>query len=104
MVEMFGDINFWLRFDDNSGFIEEFKKYIDNIAKCNLVLHKSEYVSDFVDCGCDTTDEQSDMIKILQKLSQSLQYIIDKDIKGHKNYITDSLDSWARYLYELMEW
>lgn len=103
MVEMFGNAAFWMNFD-NGGFIEEFKKYIDNILQCGLLLYKSQYISDFVDCGCDTTNNQAEMVRILQNLSQSLQYIIDKDFHGHKNFMNDSFDKWARYLYENMEW
>ena len=103
MVEMFGSIEFWLKFD-NGTFIEEFKKYIDNIITCGLLLYKSQYVTDFADCGCDTTDNQADKVKILQNLSRSLQYIIDKDVRGHKNFMSDSFNDWAKYLYENMEW
>ena len=103
MVEMFGSIEFWLKFD-NGTFIEEFKKYIDNILTCGLLLYKSQYLTDFADCGCDTSDNQADMVKILQNLSRSLQYIIDKDVRGHKNFMSDSFNAWAKYLYENMEW
>ena len=85
-------------------FIEEFKKYIDNILTCGLLLYKSQYLTDFADCGCDTSDNQADMVKILQNLSRSLQYIIDKDVRGHKNFMSDSFNAWAKYLYENMEW
>ena len=102
MVDMFSNIDFWSRL--GTEFIKEFKLYIDNIVKCNLVLYKSQYVSDFVDCGCNSMDTQSEMMKILQQLSQSLQYIIDDDITGHKNYILDAFTNWARYIYENMEW
>ena len=44
------------------------------------------------------------MLKILQQLSNSLNYIINNDILGHKNYISTAFNNWAKYLYESMEW
>lgn len=102
MVEMFSKIDFWSQFP--SPFILEFKKYIDNIIKCNFKLTKSQYISEYADCGCINNDEQADMIAILKRLSQSLQYIADNNTIGNKNYINDSLRDWSSRLYELMEW
>ena len=102
MVEMFSKIDFWTQFP--STFILEFKKYIDNIIKCNFKLTQSQYVSNFTDCGCVNIDEQSNMIAILKRLSQSLEYIADGNTMGNKNYISDSLRDWSSILYELMEW
>jgi hypothetical protein len=102
MVEMFSKIDFWSQFP--SPFILEFKKYIDNIIKCNFKLTKSQYISEYADCGCINNDEQADLIAILKRLSQSLQYIADNNTIGNKNYINDSLRDWSSRLYELMEW
>lgn len=102
MVEMFSPIDFWTKYP--AEFIKEFKKYIDNILKCNFKLTKCDYISDFVDCGCDKTDEQAAMQVILRRLSQALQYIIDGSTRGYKNFINDALRDWSRYLYEQMEW
>ena len=102
MVDMFGKTEFWSQYDIN--FLEEFKKYIDNIIKCDFILYKTPYISDFNDCGCNNTNTQENMLKILQQLSNSLNYIINNDILGHKNYISTSFNNWAKYLYESMEW
>lgn len=102
MIKIFSEIGFWTQFPKE--FILEFKKYIDNILDSNLKLTKSSYVSDFVDCGCDTTDNQTDMQAVLKRLSESLQHIADENISGKKNYITDAFNNWSVYLYELMEW
>ena len=102
MVEIFSKVDFWIQFPKE--FILEFKKYIDNIIDSNLKLTKSQYVSDFVDCGCDTMDNQATMQAILKRLSQSLQFISDGNVSGKKNFITDAFKDWAIYLYELMEW
>lgn len=102
MVEMFSTESFWSQWA--SEFINEFKKYIDNIIKCNFVLSTSEWYSEFVDCGCQNKSEQNKYIEILKRLSTSLGYIRDKKVTGHKNYITDSLYDWAHLLYEKMYW
>lgn len=102
MVDMFSNIDFWTQFPQE--FILEFKKYIDNIIKCNFPLTKSQYVSDYADCGCDMKDNQELMINILKRLSQSLQYIAEGNMMGHKNYIRDAFKDWSTNLYELMEW
>lgn len=103
MVEMFSNINFWTQFPTE--FINEFKKYIDNIIDCNLKLVKTNYESNFVDCTCSTNnDEQADNISILKRLSESLGYIIDKNVLSRKNYINSALNDWSKYLYEIMEW
>ena len=44
------------------------------------------------------------MISILKRLSQSLQYIAEGNMMGHKNYIHDAFKDWSTNLYELMEW
>lgn len=101
MVEMFSNIDFWYNLPIE--FLYEFKKYIDNIIKLNLPLKRNEFVNQFIDCGCNE-NEQENEINILRKLSNSLNYMIQKDIIGHKNYITDSLREWSSLLYENMEW
>lgn len=102
MVDMFSVIDFWTQWDPE--FINEFKKYIDNIIKCNFVLTPTEWQSKFVDCGCQDKSEQEKYIEILNRLSIALGYIKDKQIQGHKNYITDALSDWAQLLYEKMQW
>lgn len=102
MVDMFSNIMFWQQF--STKFISEFKLYIENILKCGFSLAKSQYVSDLVDCGCVVNSTQAEMTKILQQLVNALQYIIDDEVAGHKNYIGDAFANWSKYLYESMEW
>lgn len=104
MVKTFSVIDFWLDFDPE--FLQMFKLYIDNIIKLNLPLTTSQYQTDFVDCTCQLkgNTEQEINIQRLTRLSKSLQYMIDGEIKGNRNYITTSLTDWATYLYERMEW
>lgn len=102
MVEMFSPYTFWK--DYPIEFIKEFKKYIDNIINADFKLTKCSYISDFVDCGCEVSNEQENMLLILKRLSQSLSYIINNQIVSHKNYINDAFKDWATYLYEKMEW
>jgi hypothetical protein len=102
MVVMFSDINFWSRLAPE--FIREFKVYIDNIINLNFKLVKSNWQSTFIDCSCDGSKEQENALEILKRLSNSLGYMKDGDINGHKNYITTSLLDWAKWLYEDMQW
>lgn len=104
MVNMFSDVNFWLQYPTQ--FMSLFKKYIDNIIQVNLKINnnKHDYISNYVDCGCNTNDDINQNTKILQNLSTSLKYIIDNEYKSHKNYIYNSLYDWSYNLYEYMQW
>lgn len=102
MVEIFSEYSFWSQWA--SEFINEFKKYIDNIISCNFTLSKSDWTNSFVDCTCQDKQTQDSFIEILKNLSVSLGYIKGGQILGHKNYINDSLLKWAQLLYENMSW
>ncbi len=104
MVETFSKIDFWMQFTPL--FIADFKKYIDNIISNNLSLTTSQFVSAFADCGClsQADAEQQKNQAILKDLSKSLQYIIDNEVSGHKNFIANSLTQWSSLLYENMYW
>ena len=102
MVQLFSNVDFWQQF--HIEFIKEFKIYIDNIIECNFSLTTSTYKSNFNDCGCTNTDLQASLQEILKRLSQSLQYIIDGNILGRKNYILKAFTDWSTNLYEKMEW
>ena len=93
-------MNFWLNFDID--FIKKFKSRIDNIIKVGLKVNNSDQIlSIYRDCLCG---ESNDNNLILNKLSISLGYIIEGSHKAHYNFINDSLESWARHLYEYMQW
>lgn len=102
MVEMFSNIDFWKQLPPE--FILTFKHYIDNIIKTGLPLQKNQYISSLTDCACVSDHTQSEGMTILNNLSQSLQYIYDNNILGHKNYIKDALYNWSSILYEDMYW
>lgn len=104
MISIFSQIDFWMDFDPE--FIEMFKRYIDGILQHDLPLHNDEYSTNFVDCTCQlkTNTVQELNRQILVKLSKSLQYIKDDEIKGNRNYIATSFKDWATHLYERMEW
>lgn len=102
MVAMFSTISYWEKWSPE--FINEFKKYIDNIIKCNFILTPNQWYSEFADCSCQNKSEQEKYIEILKRLSTSLGYIRDKQISGHKNYIMDALYDWSSILYEKMCW
>lgn len=102
MVDMFSNIEFWLQWSPE--FIGVFKRYIDNIINVNLPFNTSKLDAVFSDCGCGGSTLQDDAISILKRLSTSLEYIMNNDVTGHKNYINDSLREWSSSLYEIMEW
>ena len=104
MVVTFSDIEFWSQFPVE--FIMDFKKYIDNILKMQFKLYKGTTCIDVEDCGglSKNSSVQTQYEYILKKLSESLSYIINNDIPGHKNYISTALSEWSSLLYENMEW
>lgn len=109
MVEVFSDMHYWTSGFETKNFLIEFKKYIDNIINCGLVpgkfvLGKDNSIYGVTDCMCITQSNQEANTLILKNLSKSLEYIINDDIVGHKNFIADSFGKWAKNLYEYMEW
>lgn len=104
MITIFADLDWWMEFDPE--FLQMFKTYIDNIIKMNLPFVGSSYIDDYIECGCmiGTDTKQKRAVERLKKLSESLQMMIDDNITGHRNYITNALTEWATYLYELMQW
>lgn len=101
MVQTFENADFWLQF--NKGFIELFKKYIDNIIKAGLIINMetSNVLYNICKCSDNSINASNEM---LQRLSQALQYMIDDEVKGHSNFIHDALYDWAEYLYDRMSW
>ena len=104
MVNTFRDVNFWRQFADT--ILLDMKNYIDNIINVNLPLYSSTTISNYCDCADLSVKDlqQQNNLKILENLSRSLQYIINKEESGHKNFINDSLFNWASMLYEKMYW
>lgn len=104
MVDTFSNIKFWT--EREIEFLIEFKKYIDGIIKMNFPLYSVDYISDLYDCGClsDADSSQERLMGMLKNLSKSLEYIINNDMSSHKNFIGDSFNKWASYLYEKMRW
>lgn len=102
MVELFSKVEFWQSLPKE--FLKIIKSYIENIIILNLPLNISNFNSNFKDCTCMSEDTQASNINILKKLSSSLEYMINDDIKGHKNYIGNALKEWSSKLYENMQW
>ena len=102
MVTMFSDVDFWKRWPKE--LLITMKKYIDNILRVGLVINNSTTdPSIYKDCTCNGSDSNSNQ-NILEKLSKSLDYMIEGQEKNHYNYIKDSLYNWASLLYEFMQW
>ncbi len=102
MVTMFSDVDFWKRWPKE--LLITMKKYIDNILRVGLVINNSTTdPSIYKDCTCNGSDSNSNQ-NILEKLSKSLDYMIEGQEKNHYNYIKDSLYNWSSLLYEFMQW
>lgn len=99
MISIFSDYKFWEQYSID--FLKTFKLYIDNIIKVGLPLTKI-HNNIYIDCVClDNVDSNYSII--LLNLSKSLEYIINNDINGHRNFINDSLKKWSN-IYPIMEW
>lgn len=104
MVKTFSDIEFWEKRDPE--LLGEINEYLDYIIKKNLPLTQCEFAIDLYDCSClsDKDYKQNRYIDILKNLMTSFEYIINKNVNQHKNFIGQSLNDWAVYLYEKMRW
>ena len=102
MVTMFSDVEFWKRWPNE--LLVAMKKYIDNILKVGLIVNNNTVdPSIYRDCTCSNSNTNTNQ-NILEKLSKSLDYMIEGQEKSHYNYIKDSLYNWASLLYEYMQW
>lgn len=104
MVEIFSNMYYWIDGFETKNFLIDFKKYIDNIIDCEFVLGSGNSIYGITDCMCINQNNQEVNTLILKNLSKSLEYIINDDVIGHKNFISDSFSKWAKNLYEYMEW
>lgn len=104
MVTIFSEITFWTERENE--LLVEIKKYIDGIIAHNLPLVSSQYVSDLYDCGClsDANASQERLMNILKNLSKAFGFMIEDQVTGNRNFIGDTLNQWAAYLYEKMRW
>ena len=103
MVSVFSDIDFWLKL--NKDFLNEIKRYIDGIIKCNLPLYTSQFSSVLHDCGCLTQNSaQEERMQILKDLSMCFDFLATDNYTSKKNHISLTLNKWASLLYERMRW
>lgn len=104
MVSVFSEIAFWTEREED--LLIEIKKYIDGIIAHNLPLTSSQYTPDLYDCGClsDADASQERLMNILKKLSKAFGFMIEGQVTGNRNFIGDTLNQWAAYLYERMRW
>jgi hypothetical protein len=101
MIVLFSDVEFWK--SKNKSFLTLFKRYIDNILRLGFTLPNASETSFTIDCQC-TNGNDNILKKILENLSLALQYIIDDNMIGHKNFIYDALYDWSKNAYEYMSW
>lgn len=105
MVKLWSDHNYWIDLESDD-FLTEFKRYIDAVISYNMPLYIVDWTNVFADCTCLNQDDALQMagIKAMSNLSQALQYMIDGETKGHKNFIDSALRVFASQYYERMYW
>jgi hypothetical protein len=105
MVKLWSDHNYWIDLESDD-FLMEFKRYIDAIISYNMPLYIVDWTNVFADCTCLNGDDalQKAGINAMKNLSQALQYMIDGETKGHKNFIDSALRVFASQYYERMYW
>lgn len=105
MVSLWSTHNYWIELESED-FLIEFKKYIDCIVSYNLPLFISDWTTVFADCTCANSSDalQTAGVTSMRNLSQALQYMIDGEVTGHKNFIDNALRVFASQYYERMQW
>jgi hypothetical protein len=105
MVKLWSDHHYWIDLESDD-FLTEFKRYIDAVISYNMPLYIVDWTNVFADCTCLNQDDALQMagIKAMSNLSQALQYMIDGETNGHKNFIDSALRVFASQYYERMYW
>jgi hypothetical protein len=90
----------------NTGVLEDFRNYIRNIIRLNFPLYTSKYVDSYMDCGSLNKSNilQTTNMQILKNLESVLTSMINEEVNGNKNFISDTLYNFAAKLYEQMYW
>lgn len=97
MLNTFSDYNFWL---DKTEICQRMIKYIQTIINQNLPLTTD---TDVINCSTIHIDYQLRHQQQLQNVITALEYIVNDDIKGNKNFITQALQYFAE-MYEMLQW
>lgn len=105
MVKTFSNYEFWMNML-NTGVLEDFRNYIRNIIRLNFPLYTSKYVDSYMDCGSLNKSNilQTTNMQILKNLENALTLMINEEVNGNKNFISDTLYNFAAKLYEQMYW
>lgn len=105
MVKTFSNYGFWMNML-NTGVLEDFRNYIRNIIRLNFPLYTSKYVDSYMDCGSLNKSNilQTTNMQILKNLENALTLMINEEVNGNKNFISDTLYNFAAKLYEQMYW
>lgn len=105
MVNLWSSHTYWIDLESDD-FLSEFKRYIDAIISYNMPLYIVDWTNVFADCTCLNGDDALQLagINAMKNLSQALQYMIDGETKGHKNFIDSALRVFASQYYERMYW
>lgn len=99
MVKYFSDIEFWT---GKAEIIKEIIKYLENIIKLNLPLTAAQ--DQQIACSVTSINLQEKYINALKNLVDAFQYILNNEVTTNKNFISNSLNFWARELYNNMLW
>ena len=97
MLNTFSDYNFWL---DKTEICQRMIKYLQTIINQNLPLTTE---TDVINCSTIHIDYQLRHQQQLQNVITALEYIVNDDINGNKNFITQALRGFAE-MYERLQW
>ena len=105
MVKTFSNYEFWMNML-NIGVLEDFRNYIRNIIRLNFPLYTSKYIDSYMDCESLNKSNilQTTNMQILKNLENALTLMINEEVNGNKNFISDTLYNFAAKLYEQMYW
>ncbi len=97
MVEAFRSIEFWVGKEE---ICKDIVVYLRNIITTNLPLTTQ---TDTISCGTINVDYQKQNQQKLHEAITAFEYIINGEIAGNKNFISQSLLSFA-LMYETLQW
>lgn len=97
MFNTFSDYTFWL---DKTEICQRMIKYLQTIINQNLPLTTE---TDVINCSTIHIDYQLRHQQQLQNVITALEYIVNDDINGNKNFITQALRGFAE-MYDRLQW
>lgn len=102
MVNILTDLTMWEKIPSTT--LKTISRYLNAIIKLGLIGINDSSSNTY---GCDCLKEKSSESLFIQTIKQLIQVfdnLADNEIKGNKNYIISTLNTWAQDYYENMEW